>query len=115
MMVRHASSARFKVNIADLELTSKFMDIRTKTWQDKPNVVAVQHRLTVRGSDRFTGFLAENLHQIGLEDTVLYDKMGRPDGISQPALLAHTVRYVQHLTTRVDELTERVKVLEGAQ
>jgi hypothetical protein len=114
-LTRHTSSERYKVNIADLVLAPEFLNIRTATWQDKPNVASINHRVNTRGSDRFTGFLADDLHRVGLTDTVVYDRMARPDSISVPALLAHAVRYIQHLVAQVDTLTTRVAALEGTQ
>jgi len=112
-LTRHTSSQRYKTAIRDLGLAPEFMDIRTATWLDKPNPATIYHRLSTKGSKRFTGFLAENLHRIGLTDAVTYDRMARPVTIQMPALLAHTVAYVQYLVHRVDELSKRVETLEG--
>ena len=111
----YTSSVRYKKAVQPLGLDPRFMDITTATWEDKPNRGTVAMRVSQPGiSRRSTGFTAENLHRTGLTDTVSYDSHRRPQAVQQAAVLAHNVRYTQHLVRQVEELTARVAALEGA-
>ena len=111
----YTSSGRYKSKVKSLDLDPAFMAIETSTWSDKPNLASMSVRVShPNGRDRSTGFLAENLHKIGLRDTVVYDVHRRPMTIQQPAIMAHTVRYTQWLVDEVNELRARVAALEGA-
>jgi hypothetical protein len=111
----YTSSVRYKKAVRPLGLASGFMNIETATWSDKPDIGSVPSRVSTPGGQRrSTGFTAENLHKAGMFDSVTYDTHRRPNGIQQPAIMAHTVAYVQHLVRQVQDLTARVAVLEGA-
>jgi hypothetical protein len=111
----YTSSIRYKSKVAQLELDPAFLKIETATWRDKPNLPSMQQWVGhPYGRQRNTGFTAENLDRIGLSDTVVYDTHSRPQGIQQPAIMAHTVRYTQWLVEQVNELRARVAALEGA-
>ena len=111
----YTSSVRYKKAIRPLALHPGFMDIEASTWGDKPGRATVDVRISNPGiARRNTGFTAENLHRAGLFDAVTYDARRHPNGIQQPAIMAHTVAHTQHLMRQVQELTARVAALEGA-
>jgi hypothetical protein len=111
----YTSSVRYKKAVQPLALHPGFMEVQAATWADKPSRATVDVRIGNPGvARRNTGFTAENLHRAGLTDAVTYDAHRRPNGIQQPAVMAHTVAYVQHLVRQVQDLTARVAALEGA-
>jgi hypothetical protein len=115
IMGMYTSSVRHKKQVQPLGLDPRFMDIETATWAEKPNRMSVAARVSSPGINRRnTGFTAENLHRSGMTDLVVYDAHHRPQAIQQPAILAHTVAYVQHLVRQVQDLTARVAALEGS-
>lgn len=111
----YTSSVRHKKAVRPLALHPGFMNVEAATWADKPNIATVDVRVSHPGMPRRnTGFTAENLHKAGMSDSVTYDAHRRPNGIQQPAIMAHTVAYTQWLVRQVEALTARVAALEGA-
>jgi hypothetical protein len=74
--------------------------------------VTYRSRGDLDGDTVFPGLIAEQLHEIGLEEFVVYDDDGRPDAIRYPQLAALFVAAFKDQAAQIDALTQRVAALE---
>jgi hypothetical protein len=97
---RSTSSRRRKVDIEDAEVDpAAVLKMRPRTFRDKGQVDNDPDTTT-----RFIGFIAEELHDLGLTDFVDYDDEGRPDAISYDRLTAAIIPVLKDLNARVAAL-----------
>jgi hypothetical protein len=59
------------------------------------------------------GFIAEELEEVGLDLFVTRDEQGRPEGVSYDRLTTALLLLVKKQQEQIDDLTQRVAVLEG--
>jgi hypothetical protein len=105
-----SSSLRYKNNIRDLELTDakRLMNIRAK-------------KFNMNGGSAIPrmGFIAEEFHDAGLQEFVVYDAESRPDGINYEEITAPLLEIARDNLNRVillegelKEAKERIAALE---
>lgn len=99
---RSTSSRRYKTDEQPARDMSAILDVVPKTWKPKDPTT-----LEVDDDTRYFGLIAEDLHDLGLHELVVYDDEGRPDAISE-ARVAYT------LIPIIKSLQERVEALENA-
>ncbi len=100
---RDASSRRYKTNIQTLEIdVEKVLSLRAVTFEarDDPGRTRV-------------GFIAEEAHELGLNEWVSLDEHGHAQGFDYPAWTAALQQIMQMQTIAIAELTERLEALEG--
>jgi hypothetical protein len=111
------SSLRFKQDVADLDLTAEqVLALRPVTWRDKGEVEADPDT-----TQRYPGFIAEEVHDAGLTQFVVYDADGQPYALqSERFAAAHQVVLQDHearLAAQADliaSLTARLEALEAS-
>lgn len=87
---RSTSSLRYKDNVRDYPSgLDALMTLRSVLFEDKNNP----------GVD-LAGFIAEEVHEAGLTEFVVYDSEGRPDALHYANMLALVVKAVQELAER---------------
>ena len=100
---RSTSSRRYKQDIEDAEVDpAAVLDMQPRTWRDKAEVEADPD--TER---RYVGFIAEELHDLGLGQFVVYDDDGLPEAISYDRLTAAVIPVLKDLNERVSRLEQR--------
>lgn len=102
-LLRSTSSLRYKVDVRDAEPAPSILDVQPRTWADRNDPEGPRH----------FGVIAEELHDLGLGDLVVYDAEGRPDAVAYDrgwiplvAVLREQRDQIADLTARVDALTK---------
>lgn len=97
---KSSSSKRYKKNIKDLPLedAKKIYDLNVITFNDLEDADDNEH----------TGFIAEDVDELGLRDWVIYDKEGVVDGVWYQSIFSSMVKVVQDLNKRVEELEAKL-------
>lgn len=112
IITRESSSRRYKQNIRPLDHRdiARIMTIEAKQYEMKKEY----------GPSGWStiGYLAEDLHEAGLSDLVIYDEQGKPDGVKYKkiALYVNEVvksqqKIIQQLQTEVEALKKRMEIL----
>jgi hypothetical protein len=111
-LVRTASSARYKQDIVDLSIDYEkilMMQPRLYRWIEE-----VQEFSDAR---HYAGFIAEELHELGLTDFVSYSKDNegnvRPEGVYYGELTGALVLAIKHQNDLISEISDRLSRLEG--
>lgn len=125
------SSRRVKQDIEDAAPDDDWLDLRTVTYRARlavetaeaydekvaadPSYEAAPDELEMmaRRDTRFVGRIAEELHDAGYTDQVIYDDQGRPDGIDYARDGARLIPLVRRNRDRIASLEERVNRLEA--
>lgn len=112
-MALDSSSRRYKANIRDADLHPvDVLKWRPRRWQD-----------INQGEDApwNTGLIAEEVHEAGTTEFVIYDEQGRPDGIrkeilavGQQVVLQDHERRVVELEQQVDQQAQEIAALRDA-
>lgn len=124
------SSKRVKQDIETTGPDHKWLDIRTVTYREKsavaigeavaekrakdPNYQPTPEELDVLhfANTRFTGRLAEEMHEAGFTDQVIYDADGKPDGIDYVRDGVKLIPHVREHRDKIKELEARIAELE---
>jgi len=114
---RSTSSRRYKRDVEDLVVdVDQVLAMRPRTWRDRAEVERDPDT-----TNRYIGFVAEELVDIGLEAFVLYNEAGQVDAIAYDRLTAALVPVLQHQQRQLDEqattlaaLAAKVAALEAA-
>ena len=64
------------------------------------------------GDTVFGGLIAEEVHDVGLTEFVVYDDQNRPDALHYGHMVALCVKAIQELSAKNDALEARIKKLE---
>lgn len=81
-VLRSTSSRRYKRDIEDAEVDpAPVLAMEPKTWRDKAEVERDPDT-----EQRYVGFIAEDLEELGLTEFLTYDAEGRPDAIQYDRL-----------------------------
>jgi len=101
---RSTSSLRYKQNVQDYTRgISDLMQMRPVTFNNKVNDT----------TKLFTGFIAEDLHEQGLEEFVEYDGENRPDSVAYANLTSLLTKAIQEQQATIEALTARIAALES--
>lgn len=106
---RSTSSLRYKQDVEHAALDpAAVLNMQPRTWRDKAEVEADPD--TER---RYVGFIAEELHDIGLGQFVVYDEQG-PEAIAYDRLSVALLALDKQQQSQIDDLTKRIVALERA-
>lgn len=113
---RSTSSQRYKQDIADLTVDPEaVLRMRPRMWRDKAQVEA-----DPKTDTHYVGFIAEELHDLGLTAFVVYDDEDKPEAIAYDRLSAALVGLAQQqqrehdaLKADVASLSQRLAALES--
>jgi hypothetical protein len=108
---RVISSRRHKDEIRDANIDPlAVLQLRGRTWRDKPRADDADN--PTRGR-RHIGFIAEELHDLGLTAFVTYDQAGRPDAIQYDRLSVALLAALKWLRDQTKTVRDRVEALEA--
>ena len=109
LMARMTSSRRYKRNIADWSADPEaVLALQPRTWQANT---------PMEGEDPeswFVGFVAEEVHELGLTELVQYDEDGRPDALHYATFSVAQQAVLRKHEEEIADLRARVEQLEGA-
>ena len=109
LMARMTSSRRYKRNIADWSADHEaVLALQPRTWQANT---------PMEGEDPeswFVGFVAEEVHELGLTELVQYDEDGRPDALHYATFSVAQQAVLRKHEEEIADLRARVEQLEGA-
>ena len=109
LMARMTSSRRYKRNIADWSADPEaVLALRPRTWQANT---------PMEGDDPeawFVGFVAEEVHELGLTELVQYDEDGEPDALHYATFSVAQQAVLRKHEKEIADLLARVEQLEGA-
>jgi hypothetical protein len=97
---RSTSSRRYKQDIEDAPVDpAAVLQMQPRTWRDKAEVQADPDT-----GRRYIGFIAEELHELGLSQFVVYDADDQPEAISYDRLSVALLAVVKDQETRLQAL-----------
>lgn len=102
------SSRRYKQDVADApDAVDAILSVSGRTWRDRAEVAK-----NPTTDARYVGFIAEELHDAGLTDYIVYDDEGRPDAIEYDRLAVPLLELCKRQQAQIDDLTTRLERLE---
>jgi hypothetical protein len=108
LILRVSSSRRYKTDVQDASIDpAQVLQLEGRTWvarEDEGNPDA----------PRYVGFIAEELHDLGLTEFVEYDDEGRPDAIQYDRLSVGMLAVAKSQQKQLDALSARLDALESA-
>ena len=109
LMARMTSSRRYKENIRDWGADPEaVLALQPRTWQASN---------PLEGDDPeawFVGFVAEEVHDLGLTELVQYDEEGKPDALHYATFSVAQQAVLRKHEEEIADLRSRIKELEGA-
>lgn len=109
-VARSTSSARYKQDVADLDINlADILKMRPRVWRDKTDVAKVSGR-----APWYVGFVAEELDAAGLGLFVGYDVDGKPESVAYDRLTVALLVAVRFLYGRVKSLEATATTLGAA-
>lgn len=101
---RSTSSLKYKKDIQDaVHGLSELLQLRPVTYKSKRE-----------GEDQtFGGFIAEEVHAVGLNEFVQYAEDGSPDALSYANMVSLCVKAIQELSAKNEALEARLSALEN--
>lgn len=102
--VKISSSLRYKEEVEDIKIDYDLLtSMKVKTFKFKNDVKEYGEK-----AQKIYGFIAEELHDMGLVDFVIYENLRdgttRPDGINQDSIFAATYKLVQMQSEKIKSL-----------
>ena len=107
LLSRSTSSSRYKKDIADATWgLADVLKLKPKTF--KSNATGED-----ADNNTYGGFIAEDVHDIGLTNFVEYNDSDQPDAIHYGNMVALLTKAIQELNTKVEVLETKVAALEA--
>jgi hypothetical protein len=103
-LLRSTSSLRYKTDVRDYTNGLSTVDsLRPVFYKGKND-----------GDKQFAGLIAEEVHEAGLTEFVVYNEQNEPDALQYGNMVALAFKAIQELNAKVEALQARVTELEGA-
>jgi len=103
ILQRSTSSLRYKNSVADATYgLAEVMQLRPVTYKGNND-----------GDTVFGGFIAEEVHDIGLSQFVQYDDQNRPDALAYGNMVSLLTKAMQEQQAVIEDLKARVAALEA--
>jgi hypothetical protein len=104
-LFRSSSSARYKTNIVDASFSlSDLMLLRPVNYTG----------IGAADTDKkLGGLIAEEVHDAGLSEFVIYDNQDRPDALHYSNMVSLCIKAIQEQQATITALTARITALEG--
>jgi hypothetical protein len=103
ILQRSTSSLRYKNSVADATYgLAEVMQLRPVTYKGNND-----------GDTIFGGFIAEEVHGIGLTQFVQYDAENRPDALAYGNMVSLLTKAMQEQQAVIEDLKARIAVLEA--
>lgn len=74
----------------------------------------VSFRSKTGGSERYAGFIAEEVHEAGLTEFVDYNAEGEPEALHYPHMVTILTKALQEAAAKIEALAARIEALEAA-
>lgn len=103
VLARSTSSAKYKTDIVDY----------TRGLNAVATLRPVFYKGINDGEKQFAGLIAEEVHEAGLSEFVVYDADNEPDALHYGNMVALAFKAIQELNAKVDALEARVAELEA--
>jgi hypothetical protein len=105
-LYRSTSSARYKTEITDSTRTlADFLKLRPVTYKNiNPNI---------DNGQTFGGLIAEEVHEAGLTEFVVYNEEGTPESLAYGNMIGLAVKAIQEQQAIITSLTARIEALES--
>ena len=108
LLSRSTSSSRYKKDIADATWgLADVLKLKPKTF--KSNATGED-----ADDNTYGGFIAEDVHDIGLTNFVEYNSKDQPDAIHYGNMVSLLTKAIQELNTKITTLETKVAALEAA-
>lgn len=105
LISREGSSLRYKEDIRPLDADfAKILAVEAKVYRMREGYGAP-------GVENF-GYIAEDLHEAGLNDLVLYDREGRPDGVKYKKVVLYVNEVVKAHQKMIEALQAEIAELK---
>lgn len=102
---RQSSSLKYKEQVEDMTYgLDNVMELRPVTYKGKAEA---------DGKKRFGGLVAEEVHDAGLHEFVVYNADNEPDALHYGNMVALAFKAIQELNAKVEALEARVAELEA--
>ena len=108
---RSTSSRRYKADIQSIDYGMKALELEPRTWVD-----IAEYRdngNSTEGLERIPGFIAEELHELGLTELVQYNEDGQPDAVYYDRMLVAVIPVIKNQQQLIEQLTARIEALEA--
>jgi len=104
---RSTSSLRYKANVEDIDVTpEQVLAMRPVTFQDRGELEA-----DPTTQQRYPGFIAEEIADLGLEVLVVRDGQGRPDALRYDRIAAAQQIVIRDHEARIADLEQTIAAL----
>jgi hypothetical protein len=104
-IMREGSSRRYKQNINEWDDHRNILNANVKTYQMKEGFgVPDQNHI---------GLIAEELHEIGLNQLVIYDQENRPDAVKYKKVSLYLLEVVKEQNKEIIEMKSRMASIEA--
>lgn len=100
---RSTSSIKYKTDVADY----------TKGLEELKTLRPVTYKGINNGDITFAGLIAEEVHDAGFSEFVMYNSEHEPEGLAYGNMIALAVKAIKELSDKLDTLTARVEALEA--
>lgn len=107
---RSTSSRRYKSDIQDVDYGLTALQLQPRTWVDKSEYEANGN--STEGLERIPGFIAEELHDLGLTELVQYNENGEPDAVYYDRMLVAVIPVIKAQQVIIETLEARLAALE---
>jgi hypothetical protein len=104
------SARKLKLDIQDLEVGLKALNLTPRTWIDKGEYNNNGDSAT--GLRRIPGFVAEEVLEAGLDDFVQYEASGEIQSISYDRLTAALIPVLKFHNEKIADLEARIELIE---
>lgn len=108
---RTTSSRRYKSDIQDIDYGMKALELRPRTWVDKS--AYEENDNSTDGLTRITGFIAEEIHDLGLTELVQYNEEGLPEAVNYDRLMVGVIPILKQQQQLIETLITRIEALEA--
>lgn len=104
---RSTSARRYKTDIIDatnvMAKAHRILELNPREWFDR-------RELREKGtSERYYGFIADEFHELGLNEVVTYDEQGRPDALAYDRIAIYLLPLIKELYSEINSLKMQLK------
>ncbi|MEV8029275.1 hypothetical protein [Cellulosimicrobium funkei] len=100
IILRVSSALKYKQDLEDYNADpDAVLALRPRTWRDRGEVERDPDT-----TNRYVGFIAEEVHDAGLTDLVVYDADGNPDALSYDRFSAALISLIRRQQDQIDTL-----------